>query len=117
MREEAPQEGHDWQGQRLALVSVSIVFVAEGHVSIGQTHDAPIGDRHTVGIARQITHHLHRSTEGRLGVHDPFMTSGSGQAAGKDTRAARLVQLTITGGTCKQIQALASKDAAQHSHG
>lgn len=69
--EKAAQELRMSQRHRAPLIVVRIVLPAEGDVSIGDVHDAVVGNRYPVGIAGQIMQDVFRSSEGPFRVNDP----------------------------------------------
>jgi len=90
------REGH------LALaVAVSIVLPGEGHLLALDPHQALVGDRHAVGVARQVREHLLGTAEGRLAVDHPLLVIkraegrqvGGGQIARRDGGLERRQQL------------------------
>ena len=56
-----------------ALAAVVVVTHAQPHRAVIAAEDAFVGDRHPVGVARQIVEHLGRATGRRLGVDHPVV--------------------------------------------
>lgn len=61
-------------GKRHELLRVlrGIVAVAERHLVAAERHDAPVTDRDSVGIARQLRKHLRGTAERRLAIDNPI---------------------------------------------
>lgn len=50
----------------------AVVLDAEGDAPVVDPYQAAVGDRDTVGVARQVCQHGFGSGEGLLGIHDPI---------------------------------------------
>src|ERR1700676_1024127 len=73
MLQEAPKELVGVERHDALLTRVRVIFPAERDLSVGEVHDAVIGNRHTMRIACQILQHVCGSAEGRLRVHHPLV--------------------------------------------
>ena len=56
----------------LRLVRLTIVFPAERYITVFDSDDTAVGDRHTMRITAQILKHVFRAAKGRFGVDDPL---------------------------------------------
>lgn len=60
----------------LALRTITaIILEPEGDASFVERNQPPVGDRHAVGVTRQIGEHRFWASERWLGVHDPALLS------------------------------------------
>ena len=73
--------GHD-----LLLVAVRIVLPSERYSIILEGDESMVGDRDTMGIARQIVQNVLGTAEGRLGVDDPVLSEELSEKSAKTTR-------------------------------
>jgi len=71
VEQEAPDELVGAESHDLRLAMVAIVLPAEGDFSIGHADQTRVGDGDPMGIAAEISQHLRRSAEGRLGIDHP----------------------------------------------
>jgi len=73
MQEKAPDELVRGQGHGLVAITLwgAIVFPLEGDATFITGNQTAVGDRHSMGVARQIGEHGLRSGEGSLGIDDP----------------------------------------------
>ncbi len=72
MQQEAPDEFDGIEGHEPLAVAMGIVFPPKGHPPLLQRQQAPIRDRHTMRITREILQHRPRATSGGLGIYDPL---------------------------------------------
>ena len=75
MQEKATKEFLGAECHDFRLIVMPIVFPAEAHLAIVDTHQAMIGDRHAMGVAAELVQHLLWTTRGRFGVDDPFRST------------------------------------------
>ena len=61
--------------------SVRVVLPVERDLAVLQVDQPLIADRHAVGVPGQVLEHLFRSSQGRLGVHDPLGLGAGGELA------------------------------------
>ncbi len=54
------------------LAGLRIVLPAKAHVTVLMRNQALVGDRHAMGITRQVLQDLVRSTKGWFGVNHPL---------------------------------------------
>ena len=71
MQKKAAQEFLLTQRHRTALVVVRVVLPAKGDMSVGDVHDAVVGNRYAVGIPGQVMQDVFRSAEGPFCINDP----------------------------------------------
>ena len=72
MEEEPPKKLDGVQRHRPVAVSMGIVFPAKRHPPVLECQQAAIGDRHAMGIAREILQDRPRAADGGFGIHDPL---------------------------------------------
>jgi hypothetical protein len=72
MQQEAPDAFNGIKGHEPLAVAMGIVFPPKGHPPLLQCQQAPIRDRHTMRITREILQHRPRATHGGLGIDHPF---------------------------------------------
>ena len=71
--QESAQELICRNGHDLLLAAVRVVFPAERHSIVLEGDESVVGDRDTMGIARQIVQNVLGTAEGWLGVDDPVL--------------------------------------------
>jgi len=104
-------------------MAMSVVLPIEADAVVFERAKAVIGDRDAMGVASQILQHTLRSTEGRLGVHDPFDAGGLPTKCAKRGRIGEVaefageVKLAIAESGPHRAQELLSKQAAQYTYG
>ena len=82
-----------------------------------------IRNRHAMGVAAEIVQHLHRTTEGLLGIDDPVVAVQAaeefGELLGIGESGCRpgAAKLVATVKTFQAGEELAAKDAAEDLHG
>ena len=74
MLDKAPQKLRDGECHLALLVPACVVLPTKSDALAVERQQAVVADRDAVRIAAQITKHLLRSAEGRLGVYDPVLT-------------------------------------------
>src|SRR5207249_9647324 len=72
VEEEAAQELDATEGHDALAAVVTIVLPGERDLLGAHGHEAAVGDRHAVGVAREVAQDVSRATERRLGVDDPI---------------------------------------------
>ena len=82
MEQEAAQELIDRQSHEPFLVAVGGIAPTEGDVAIGESDQPAVGNGDAMGIGAEITQHMFRSAEGRLGVDDPVVAEQYPQPCG-----------------------------------
>src|SRR5271170_6719410 len=73
MEQEAAQKLIDGQSHEPFLVAVGGIAPSEGDVAIGESNQPAVGNGDAMSIGAEITQHMFRSAEGRLGVDDPVV--------------------------------------------
>jgi hypothetical protein len=73
MEKEAAQQLGGIESHAALLCAVGIVLVAEGDMFTVEVEQALIGGGHAMGVAAQVTQHLGRLSEGRLGIDNPLL--------------------------------------------
>jgi len=79
MEKEAAQKLIGGDRHQLLLTAVCIVFPTEGHSTIGNLSDSMVRDGDPMGVARQITRYVRRSSEGSFRIHDPVVAEKQSQ--------------------------------------
>src|SRR6266699_3254539 len=72
VEEESPDELLGRERHDFLLIVVAVVVPIERNLAFFDIGDPMIGNRDPVGVAADVVHHLLGSSEGRLGVDDPF---------------------------------------------
>ena len=122
VKQEATDELLGAEGHHLRVVVVAIVLPTEADPAILHLEQAMIGDGDTVGVASEVSQHGFRSSEGRLGVDDPFGLVGRSQVAPEDVPVSERLEgreeLQLAGikGFLQILQKQATKKASQHSN-
>ena len=123
MEQEAAQELIDDQSHEPFLVAVGGIAPSEGDVAIGESSQPAVGNGDAMSIGAEITQHLFRSAEGRLGVDNPVVAEQYSQPCaegvwlGKSQQAAVELELTAMEGVAKSGDELAAEDTAEHADG
>ena len=123
MEQEAAKELIDWQSHEPLLVAVRGIAPSEGDVAIGESNQPAVGNGDAMSIGAEITQHMFRSAEGRLGVDDPVVAEQYSQPCaegvwlGKRQQAAVELELTAMEGVAKSGDELAAEDTAEHADG
>ena len=123
MEQEAAKELIDCQSHEPFLVAVRGIAPSEGDVAIGESNQPAVGNGDAMSISAEITQHMFRSAEGRLGVDDPVVAEQYSQPCaegvwlGKRQQAAVELELTSMEGVAKSGDELAAKDTAEHADG
>jgi len=73
MLAEAAQELACGERHDALLVAMRVVFPSEAYAVTVEAEQALVADRDAVGIAAEIPQHVHRITEGRLGIDYPVV--------------------------------------------
>ena len=73
VQEKAADELHGVEGHLFDLIVVLRISPSKAHAAILKAQQPPIGNRHSMGVSRQIPQDLLRSAERRLGVDHPFL--------------------------------------------
>ena len=123
MEQEAAKELIDCQSHEPLLVAVRGIAPSEGDVAIGESNQPAVGNGDAMSIGAEITQHMFRSAEGRLGVDDPVVAEqysqprAEGVWLGKRQQAAVELELTSMEGATKSGDELAAEDTAEHADG
>ncbi len=123
MEQEAAQELIDEQSHEPFLVAVGGIAPSEGDVAIGESNQPAVGNGDAMSIGAEITQHLFRSAEGRLGVDNPVVAEQYSQPCaegvwlGNSQQAAVELELTAMEGVAKSGDELAAEDTAEHADG
>ena len=123
MEQEAAKELIGWQSHEPLLVAVRGIAPSEGDVAIGESHQPAVGNGDAMSIGAEITQHMFRSTEGRLGVYDPVVAEqhpqprSEGARLGQRQQAAVELEFTSKEGVAKSGDELAAEDTAEHADG
>ena len=72
VEEESPNELFGRESHDLLLIVVAVVAPVERDLPVFDISDPMIGNCDPVGVAADVVHHLLGSSEGRLGLDDPF---------------------------------------------
>ena len=123
MEQEAAQELIDGQSHEPLLVAVRGIAPSEGDVAIAESNQPAVGNGDAMSIGAEITQHMFRSAEGRLGVDDPVVAEqysqprAEGAWLGKSQQVAVELELTSMEGVAKSGDELAAEDTAEHADG
>ena len=123
MEQEAAKELIDCQSHEPLLVAVRGIAPSEGDVAIAESNQPAVGNGDAMSIGAEITQHMFRSAEGRLGVYDPVVAEQHSQPCaegvwlGKSQQAAVELELTSMEGATKSGDELAAEDTAEHADG
>jgi hypothetical protein len=71
------------QSHLALLVAMSVILPTEGDFLSVKGNQSVVGDRHPVGVSAEVSEHLGRPAEGRLGVDDPVGPVERSQKSGK----------------------------------
>ena len=61
------------------MISVGIIFPAEGDLIVGESDEAMVGDGDAMGIAGEIAEEVMGTAEGWFGIDDPWLTEQGAQ--------------------------------------
>jgi hypothetical protein len=86
VEQEAAQELLDRQGHQALLVAVGGVSPAEGNLVPREGDQAVIGDRHTMGIAAEVTEYMFGTPEGRFAVDHPVVAEEGAEERSESLR-------------------------------
>ena len=75
MEQEPPDAFDGIEGHEPLTVAMGIVFPPQGHPPVLKRQQAPMRDRHSMRIAREILQYLARTTGGWLGIDHPVCGS------------------------------------------
>src|SRR5262249_21594722 len=123
MQEEATQELASAELHVTVLATVGVVLPAKSDVLVIEGQQSMIGNGHAMGVPPKIVQHLHRATEGWLGIDDPILTVQATQQLRKLSRISERGGRTGTMKYLAAVQAFQSrqkfpaKDAAENLHG
>jgi hypothetical protein len=100
MQEKAPDEFVRGQGHGLVAITLwgAIVFPLEGDTPLITGDQTAVGDRHSMGVARQISEHGIRSSKGAFGIDDPVDIAHWADEAGERWRIAKCLV------ACEELQ-------------
>jgi hypothetical protein len=79
VEQEAAQELLRTKRHDSLLTSMGIIFPAESNLVMVESHEAVVGDGHSMGVAGEIAEHMMGTAEGGLGVDDPVLTEQGAQ--------------------------------------
>ena len=121
VQKEAAQELGGSERHLALLAAVGVVLPAEGDALAVEGQQTVIGDGHAMGVAAEITQHLHGSAEGGLGIDHPVVAMQAaeswancfGSARGAADRRSELLAAVQTLQTGEE---LAAEDAAEDLH-
>ena len=123
MEQKAAKELIDRQSHEPLLVAVRGIAPSEGDVTIGESNQPAVGNGDAMSIGAEITQHMFRSAEGRLGVDDPVVAEQYSQPGrecarlGQRQQVAMELELTSMEGVAKSSNELAAENAAEHTDG
>src|SRR5271156_6161503 len=123
MEQEAAKELIDGQSHEPFFVAVGGIAPSEGDLAIGESNQPAVRNGDAMGIGAEITQHMFRSAEGRLGVDDPVVAEQYSQPCaegvwlGKRQQAAVELEFTSMEGVAKSGDELAAEDTAEHADG
>jgi len=95
MEQEPPDELEGIEGHQALAVPMGIIFPPKGHPPVLQRQQAPIRDRHTMRIAREILQYLSRTASGWLGIHHPLRGLKGAQELLPPLRSGERVALSL----------------------
>lgn len=79
MHQKATNELVDIESELLVGIAVGIVAIAEADPLSVEREDPGVADGDAVGVVREVSQNLFRSSKGWLAVHDPVGGGGSSQ--------------------------------------
>lgn len=94
VKQEASEELIRGECHDAFAVPVRGITAAEADVSVMESHQPAIGNRHTMGVSVQITQHVLGSTERWFGVDNPVLSKQETEPTGKGSRFAKRCELT-----------------------
>src|ERR1051325_1744980 len=97
VQKETAQELRCCQRHLALLATAGIILPAESDALLIKGQQAVIGNGHTMRVATQITQHLHRAAESRLGIDHPVVAMES---------AEQFCELSWIGEWCTQTRTL-----------
>src|ERR1700693_3949133 len=74
MQQETSQELLRGERHHPLLITVGIIFPAEGNLVLLEGHETMVGDGDTMGVAGKIAQHMVGTSEGWFGIDDPVLT-------------------------------------------
>ncbi len=57
----------------LLFAAMRVILPAEGNPTVGEGYDSVVGNGNAMCVASQVMKDVQRTSEGRLGVHDPIL--------------------------------------------
>jgi hypothetical protein len=79
MQQEAAQELWCRERHHSLVISVSIIFPAEGDLIVAEGDEAMVGDGDAMGVASEIAEDMMGTAEGWFGIDDPGLTEQGAQ--------------------------------------
>jgi len=79
MQQETSQELLRGEGHHPLLISVGIIFPAEGDLVVLEGHQTVVGNGHPMGVAGKIAQHMMGTAEGWFGIDDPVLPEQGAQ--------------------------------------
>jgi hypothetical protein len=79
MEQETAQELVRGEGHHPLLITVRIIFPAEGNLVLVEGHETVVGNGHAMGVAGEIAQHMLGTAERRLGIDDPVLPEQGAQ--------------------------------------
>ena len=73
MQQETPDELIGTESHLPFLVSMRVILPAEGDFAIDETDEAMIGNRHPMGVTRQVMQDMLGPAEWAFGIDDPVL--------------------------------------------
>ena len=83
MQQEAAQKFGCVERHHSLVISVGIIFPAEGDLIVGEGNEAMVGDGDAMGVASEIAEEMMRTAEGGFGIDDPWLTEQGAQESGE----------------------------------
>ena len=125
MQQESAHElvGHQSHRFVARAATSAVVLPTKGNAAIIRREEPRVGDRHPMGVARQIGEHGLGSGEGAFGIDDPFTLAQRHEpvceriGVGQIEVIAEELQLPITMQVLQFFEEAASKEPREHSYG
>jgi hypothetical protein len=77
------------------LAVVGVILPAESDLVLLEAQQPVIGDRHPMGIPRQVMQHMLGTAEGPFGIHHPILAKQGSQELGEYSWLAQRVQRSV----------------------
>jgi len=122
MQEEAAEEVHGVESHDALLAAVRIIAPEKADALSVEGGDAVVADGHAMGVAAEVTQHVFRSAEGRLGMDVPFLFAElvdqlfeRGRIAESSSRTSEVKQVLAVE-VAESCEELLTEDGAQNGN-